>query len=143
MKTKTTVPKYSFKNLPVDYIGLIALLSPRPIRDAVDLANAEEMARALAGFDLSIDQADYLEALSVFIEQYERENVKWPRKRPTPLESLRHLMDERQMKAADLARLLGVHRTLGGMILRGERQLTVGHIKILAKHFGIAATYFM
>jgi len=47
------------------------------------------------------------------------------------------------MTAADLARLLGVHRTLGGMILRGERRLTVNHVKTLAKHFAVSSDLFL
>ena len=45
--------------------------------------------------------------------------------------------------AADLARLLDVHRTLGAMILRGVRQLTLNHVRILAKHFGVSADLFL
>jgi len=47
------------------------------------------------------------------------------------------------MTAADLARLLDVHRTLGAMILRGERQLTLNHVRILAKHFAVSADSFL
>ena len=39
----------------------------------------------------------------------------------------------------DLARLLRVHRTLGAMILRGERKLTLNHVRTLARHFGVSA----
>ena len=45
--------------------------------------------------------------------------------------------------AADLARLLNVHRTLGAMILRGERQLTLAHVRTLAKHFSVSADLFL
>ena len=47
------------------------------------------------------------------------------------------------MSAADLARLLEVHRTLGGKILRGERQLTLAHVGTRAKHFGLSAYFRM
>ena len=47
------------------------------------------------------------------------------------------------MNAADLARLLGVHRTLGAMILRGERKLTLNHVRTLARHFGVSADLFL
>ena len=43
------------------------------------------------------------------------------------------------MSAADLARLLGVHQTLGAMNMRGERQLTLAHVRTLAKHFSVTA----
>lgn len=47
------------------------------------------------------------------------------------------------MSAADLARLLDVHRTLGAMILRGERKLTLKHVRTLARHFGVSADVFL
>jgi antitoxin component HigA of HigAB toxin-antitoxin module len=59
------------------------------------------------------------------------------------LDALQHLLDAHGMNAADLARLLGVHRTLGGMILRGERQLTLARVRTLAKHFSGSADLFL
>ena len=47
------------------------------------------------------------------------------------------------MSAADLARLLDVHRTLGAMILRGERKLTLNHVRTLARHFAVSADVFL
>ncbi len=143
MKTRTKCPKPRFADLPRDYAGLVALLPPRPIHDAVDAANVSEIVFEMAGHTLTADQEDYLEALSVFLEQYEQETVKWPGKQPTGLDCLRHLLEENKMVAADLARLLGVHRSLGAMILRGERQLTVGHIKKLAKRFCVSGELFL
>jgi antitoxin component HigA of HigAB toxin-antitoxin module len=51
---------------------------------------------------------------------------------------LRHLLAERDLSAADLSRLLNGSRNLGAMILRGERNLTVAHIRTLAAHFHIS-----
>jgi antitoxin component HigA of HigAB toxin-antitoxin module len=47
------------------------------------------------------------------------------------------------MNATDLARVLDVHRTLGAMILRGERKLTLHHVQTLARHFGVSAGLFL
>jgi len=52
-------------------------------------------------------------------------------------------LDAHNLGAADLARLLGVHRSLGGMILRGERQLTLAHVRTLARHFCVSADLFL
>ncbi|MBM3881632.1 MAG: transcriptional regulator [Verrucomicrobia bacterium] len=52
-------------------------------------------------------------------------------------------MDAQGLNAADLARLLGVHRTLGSIILRGERKLTLNHVRTLTRHFGVAAEVFL
>ena len=56
---------------------------------------------------------------------------------------LKHLLEEHDLFAADLARLLGVHRSLGAMILRGERQLTLPHVRTLAGHFKVSADLFI
>ncbi len=145
MKTKAKKTKLHFQNLPKDYAGLVALLTPRPIHDLVDYNNVTEITDAMVLWDKDFtpDQADYFEALCVFIEKYDEEHVKWPGKPPTGLDCLRHLLEENKMSAGDLARLLGVHRSLGGMILRGERQLTVGHIKLLAKRFCVSGALFL
>ncbi|MCK7478317.1 MAG: hypothetical protein M0C28_13635 [Candidatus Moduliflexus flocculans] len=47
------------------------------------------------------------------------------------------------MSEADLARLPAVHRTLGAMILRGERQLTLAHVRTFAKQFSMSANLFL
>lgn len=63
--------------------------------------------------------------------------------RVTGLEALRHLLEEHKMSGADLSRLLGAHRTLGPMILRRERKLTVEHVRVLCRHFNVAADLFL
>ena len=75
------------------------------------------------------------------IEDYKKERVDAPE--VSVLEALQHLLDAHGMTAADLARLLEVHRTLGAMILRGERKLTLNHVRTLARHFGVSADVFL
>ena len=45
---------------------------PRPIHDKVAYANAVEIIDALAGHKLSKDQEDYLEAMALFVREYEK-----------------------------------------------------------------------
>jgi len=116
---KTTHTKIEFTGLPKDYTGLCRMLTPRPIHD----------------------QEDYFDLLCRLIEDYDKEHLDAPK--ATALDALQHLLDAHDMSAADLARLLGVHRTLGGMILRGERQLTLAHVRTLAKHFSVSADLFL
>jgi len=75
------------------------------------------------------------------IEDYKKERVDAPE--VTAREALQHLLDAHGMTAVDLARLLEVHRTLGAMILRGERKLTLSHVRTLARHFGVSADVFL
>lgn len=140
---KTTRAKNEFANLPKDYAGLCRLLLPRPISDKVDLDNVTEITDAMAGHKLTADQEDYFDLLCRLIEDYEKEHAQLTAPKVSGLNALQHLLDTHDMTAADLARLLDVHRTLGAMILRGERQVTLNHVRILAKHFGVSADLFL
>jgi antitoxin component HigA of HigAB toxin-antitoxin module len=40
-------------------------------------------------------------------------------------------------------RKLGVHRTLGAMILRGQQQLTLQHVRTLVRRFHVSADLFL
>jgi antitoxin component HigA of HigAB toxin-antitoxin module len=41
------------------------------------------------------------------------------------------------MSAADRSRVLGRERSLGPELLRGERPLTVDHVRVLARRFNV------
>ena len=140
MKTKT---KFRFADLPKDYTGLCRVFLPRPIHDAVDYANVSEVADAMVLWqdDFSRDQADYFDLLCTLIEEYDVENVKWPKVRGVDV--LKHLLDEHSLAAADLSRILDGSRNLGAMILRGDRNLTLPHVRKLAAHFKVSPELFV
>jgi len=142
---KNTV-KNDIQRLPTTYGDLVALLPPRPIHDDVDLANATEvihrLALAGAGSPLNADQEDYLEALSTFVEAYEDIHYPFDDSKLTPLDVLKFLLEDRDMNASDLGRLLG-NRTLGAAILSGKRNLSKAHIKKLAEHFKLDPGVFL
>ena len=140
MKTKT---KFRFADLPKDYIGLCRVFLPRPIHDAVDYGNVAEVADVMALWqdDFSRDQTDYFDLLCTLIEEYDAENVKWPRVKG--VDALKHLLAERNLAAADLSRILGGSRNLGSMILRGDRNLTLAHVRKLAAHFRVSPELFV
>ena len=130
-----------FERLPKDYRGLCRLFMPRPIHDRIEFESVTEIADAMAGHPLTADQEDYFDMLCRLIEDYERESVPPPK--ASGLDALRHLADEHNMSGADLSRLLGAHRTLGAMILRGERKLTIQHVLTLSEHFGVSPELFL
>ena len=140
---KTTQTKIEFVRLPKDYTGLCRMLTPRPIHDKVDFENVTEITDAMAGHKLTPDQEDYFDLLCRLIEDYDKEHAQLDTPKVTALDALQHLLDANDMSAADLARLLDVHRTLDAMILRGERQLTLAHVRTLAKHFSVSADLFL
>lgn len=139
----TTKKKLTFADLPQDYAGLCRVLVPRVIRDRADHANVTEVTDAMAvhASAFTNDQEDYFDLLCALLEKWDAENVKWPRR--TPLERLAYLTSENKMNGAELARVLGVSRNLGPMILRGEREITAAHARVLGAHFGLPAGAFI
>jgi HTH-type transcriptional regulator / antitoxin HigA len=138
---KTSRNAIRFEAMPKDYAGLCGLLLPRPIHDKHELDNVAELAEAMAGHKLNRDQSDYFALLCKLIEDYEQEQV--PVSEASGLDALRHLLAEHGLSGADLSKMLGAHRTLGPMILRGERKLTANHIRILSSNFGVSADLFL
>jgi HTH-type transcriptional regulator/antitoxin HigA len=139
---KTTRSKIEFAGLPKEYSGLCRILTPRPIHDKAEFENIAEITDAMAGHNLTPDQEDYFDLLCRLIEDYEKEQGL-PAPKASGLDALRHILEAHNMSAADLARLLDVHRTLGAMILRGERKLTLAHVRTLAKQFSVSADLFL
>ena len=133
----------SFADLPKDYAGLCRGLLPRAIHDAAEYANVAEVADAmvLGTEDFTPDQADYFDLLCSLIEEYDAQHVKWPTLRGVDI--LKHLLSEHGQTAADLSRILGGSRNLGAMILRGDRNLTLPHVRKLAAHFKVGAELFV
>lgn len=77
----------------------------------------------------------YVETLVQLVQAYEAAAV--PIKAVGGLRILRHLLAENALTASGLARLLGVHASLGSKILKGERSLTVEHMKKLGARFKV------
>ncbi|GAG52203.1 unnamed protein product, partial [marine sediment metagenome] len=80
--------------------------------------------------------------LSGLMEAYEQKHnkIRWSRLDPVSL--LGFLLEENSMSASDLGRLLG-QRQLGSAILRGDRNLSKAHIKVLSAHFRVEAGLFL
>jgi HTH-type transcriptional regulator/antitoxin HigA len=133
--------KHKSKSMPLDYAGLVSMFPLRPLHDEVDYGNALEVAEALVGsVDLGDDQADYLDVLTDIIQKYEavRHSVAGG---GTVTDTLKRMLKEQGLGGSDLGRLLG-NRAIGGAVLRGERELSKAHIRILADHFKVSTDLF-
>lgn len=133
----------TYSPLPEEYLDLVRLFPLMRIKDDVDLDNATELMDRLAVLDdPTSDQAEYLDVLTMLVEQYEREHHNIDTSGMGPLEVLRYLIEQSDMTASDLGRLLD-QRQLGSAILRGERGLSKTHISKLADHFNVDARLFL
>jgi len=133
----------SHADIPKTYRELCQAYLPRPIHDDAQDGEAAAMMNALAVFTrLNAEQRDYLDVLTEFVDKYDKgKKIRWPK--VSGLDALKYLLEENGMNAADLSRILGTSRNLGAMILRGERQLTLAHVRTLAKHFSVSADLFL
>ena len=136
--------KHRHGKLPGRFEELAALMPPRAIADDVQLENTIEMIDALmVNGTLTKGQASYMETLVQLVQAYEAAHHRIELDNITGLDSLKHLMDANDMNASDLARLLGVHASMGSKILKGDRALTVEHLKKLAARFKVSPQIFI
>jgi len=140
-RQNTTLMRY--EDIPKTYDQLLAMHPLRPIHNDVELEHATAMIDILAGHALNADQADYLDVLSTLVEAYE--NTHYSLNDPTicGLDALQALLDEHGMSAADLALLLGVHRSMGSKLLKGERALTARHLQMLSERLKVSTDLFL
>jgi antitoxin component HigA of HigAB toxin-antitoxin module len=133
----------SYADIPKTYRELCQLYLPRPIHDDAENSEAAAMMNALAVFArLNAEQRDYFDVLTEFVDEFDKaRKVRWPN--ISGLDVLKHLLEESGMSAADLSRILDTSRNLGAMILRGERKLTLQHVRTLARHFQVSADLFL
>lgn len=132
------------------YASLCAICPLKPISSArehaVMLKVAAKVAEHLAGLkggpaDARKEVSEYLEALSIFIDNYERERFPKAGKGVTGAEILRHLMGEHKIKQADLQKELG-GQSVASDILSGARKLNTRQIRALADRFHVSPSLF-
>ena len=142
---KVSAPKKpaGIDEIPMDYTELCSNYLPRPIHDDNEYEDSLNAIQELMGFEsrLTPGQTDYIEAISTFIEQYEKNHIKWPQTKSN--EALSYLLHEHGMNGGDLANLLKMDPSMGNKILRGDRNLTVNHIRKLSLHFSVSPELFI
>jgi HTH-type transcriptional regulator / antitoxin HigA len=123
---------------------LVEAMPPQAIQDDAQYEKTLEMIdRLMDRKRLTRGQALYLETLVQLVQAFEAENHPIDTSDLHGIDSLRHLLAENDMNASDLARLLGVHASMGSKILKGERSLTVEHVKKLAARFKVRPQLFI
>ena len=131
------------KDMPSRFADLVALLPPHVIRDETDYDNVIEfMDKLLARAKLTKGQTEFFETWTVLVGVYEDEHYAIDTTDKTGLDALKYLLEQNSMTASDLGNLLG-NRSLGSKILRGERELSKTHLRILADRFKVDAGLFL
>ena len=124
-----------------EYLALLQAYPPRPIRDDDEHRRATAVLnRLLDRPSLSPDEEDYLDVLGLLIADYEDAIYEHPEF--TPVERLRHLMEEHSLTQAELARRTAVAVTSLSDILNGKRRISPRIRARFAECFGVAPSYF-
>jgi HTH-type transcriptional regulator / antitoxin HigA len=140
----TTFRHLDTSDLPGRFADIVHLMPPQAIRDEVQHQKTVAIIdRLMASGKLTAGQSLYLETLVQLVQAYEAAHHAIDTSPVSGLDSLRHLLAENGMNASDLARLLGVHPSMGSKILRGERSLTVDHLQKLCERFKVNPRLFM
>ncbi len=130
--------------LPSTYEGLVAAFMPRPIHDKVGHDNTLAVIDAMTGRELNAEQEEYLDLLSTLFEAYEDEILQAELSSlPRGVALLRYLCQENGVSGAELGRILGVGRAQASLLLKGERNLTVTHLRRLSEHFKVSSELFI
>jgi len=139
------VAKKTIRNkLPTRFDDLAAALPPQAILNETQYERTVEMIdRLMAHGKLTKGQSHYLETLVQLVEAYEASHHAIDTSNISGIDSLKHLLDENGMNASDLARLLGVHVSMGSKLLNGDRSLTLDHLRKLSARFKVAPSLFI
>jgi HTH-type transcriptional regulator / antitoxin HigA len=86
-------------------------------------------------------QAQAIELLSLLIERYESQ--RYPIPVADPVTVLRFLMDRNGLSQRDIVQDIGGSESLVSMIMNGQRNLTVDHIRKLSTRFHVSASVFI
>lgn len=126
------------------YMKLVQQFPLRPIRNKRELEKAMKIAGHLATFNegtLPSGEQDYLDALTVFIEEYQRRHLAGLPE-TTALDMLKHLMEERTMSVTELGRIIG-SQSNASLILGGKRAISKRVMRLLGEHFAVAPSLFL
>ncbi len=128
-----------------DYLKWIQRFPLRAIEDEETNEVALELISEL--MDLSIEgklkdgERAYYSALGVLIHEFEKKTYR-SGPRPTGEEMLEFIMEQQNLRQADLVPLLGSQTTVS-FILTGKRKLTRKQIEKLSAHFKVSPNVFL
>ena len=129
------------RRVSAKYLTLIRGFAPRPIRSDAEHRRAIAVVNGLLDRPaLNPDEGDYLDVLGLLIADYEDSIYEHPDF--TPIDRLRHLMEEHSLTQAELARRAGIAVTSLSDVLNGKRQISPTVRAKLAACFSVSSSFF-
>lgn len=127
---------------PVAYGKLLAAELPKPIQNGREfdrmVTRLEEM--DFAKRKLTPEEAALREVMAALIEVYDEDRHPLPDQ--APHEMVKHLMEQRGLKQADLVPVLGSRAQVSDLV-NGKRGISKAQVKRLADYFGVSAELFL
>ena len=126
------------------YDSLLLQYKPRPIRNDREYRRVLRHVEELIGrYGPTPPQAEgeLIAVLSTLIESYEVELE--PRRKPTPAETLEHLIESKEVTRAEVARATGIPRSTITNVLSGRREISKENVTRLATYFRVAPSVFL
>jgi HTH-type transcriptional regulator/antitoxin HigA len=89
--------------------------------------------------NLTAAEKELAKLLTLLIENFEETRYRLPRAKP--LEALRFLMEQHELKQKDLVKVFGT-ASIVSEVLSGKRELNKEHIKRLSRRFHVSPELF-
>jgi len=123
------------------YKQLLKRTLPHVIRTDEDLARlTDQLQRLDERDDLTPEEQELAELLTVLIEDYEQR--RYPIRKARPRQTLQHLMEARSLTQKDLWRVFG-SKGITSEVLHGKRSISKAQAKKLAAYFHVSAELFI
>lgn len=126
------------------YDSLLLEYKPRPIRTPREHRRTPHQVEQLIsqhGPHPPRAEGELIAVLSTLIESYEVN--QFPRRKPSPAETLAHLIDAKQVTEAEVAQATGIPRSTITNVLSGRRQVSKDNISRLARFFCVDPGVFL
>jgi HTH-type transcriptional regulator/antitoxin HigA len=126
--------------LAIDYGTLLGETKPEVIDGEEEhRRDIEILERLTAQETVSEAEKKLIALLTVLVEQFENKN--YPVLDVGPLDIIRHLMEEHQLRQKDLTDVFGTESIVSD-VLNGKRDLNKDHIKRLSERFKVSPAVF-
>jgi len=126
--------------LAIDYGTLLGETRPEVIDDEEEhRRDIEILERLTAQETVSEAEKKLIALLTLLVEQFENKN--YPVLDVGPLDIIRHLMEEHQLRQKDLTDVFGTESIVSD-VLNGKRDLNKDHIKRLSERFKVSPAVF-
>ena len=125
---------------PKKYGGLLVKALPKVIETDAELERFAEIMESLdmAERDLTPEEKALQSLLAQLIQDYD-DKIELPA--VCPLDVLTFLMEQHDLKQADLLSIFG-SRSVASAVLSGKRELSKAHIRKLAEYFHVSPELF-